>query len=75
MNYQLHAVKDNVTGRFSEPKLFINEADAKRWFVSLSKESPFAKDLALYKVGDFDIIQGKIEPCNSFMLNGGDIVE
>lgn len=75
MNYEMITIKDNVTNRFSEPKLFINTADGQRWFKAMCNESPFGKDLSLYKVGDYNIVTGEIVPCSQFIMSGGDVIE
>lgn len=57
MNYNIYAVKDEMTGRFMEPQYFRTEDEAKRNFgyqvnnIKLWKDN--AADWSLYKLGEF----------------------
>lgn len=64
-DYGMYAVYDRVAGRYGEPFLVNKEELAVRRFDYLMANSPMvASDCELYKLGDFDMVQGAIVPCN-----------
>lgn len=71
MKYKLYCIKDTVVGNYSDPKLFVNEQSAVRYFDGLCAESKIAKDLQLYYLGEFDIFSGELScvPCE--FIKGG----
>ena len=52
MIYKIYSVKDVVAGQFSEPRIFMNEGLAVRWFKNLCEKSEISSDLSLYYLGE-----------------------
>lgn len=71
--YFLYAVKDVVTGKFSKPDLFVNEASALRWFDQLVNESKIGKDLQLFMLGTMNIETGDIQTQLIFKKGGANV--
>lgn len=67
----LYSIKDTVTGCFSDIKMFVNEAQAKRWFDTFCAESKISSDLQLFSLGQYNALTGDIFPSVSFVKNGG----
>lgn len=72
MKFEIYSVKDIAGGQFSDLKCFINEPVAIRWFNGLCTESKIASDLQLYKLGNYNVESGQIEPCCEFVKGGVD---
>ena len=70
MIYKIYSVKDAVAGQFSEPRIFMNEGLAVRWFKNLCEKSEIASDLALYYLGEYDLESGAIVSAPEFVMNG-----
>lgn len=70
-NVLLYSIKDCVTGCFSDIKLFVNQAQAERWFDNFCSESKIASDLQLFILGNFDVESGEIIADLHFIKNGG----
>lgn len=51
---KLYCVYDNVAGVYNPPFVAENEASAKRAFDNAMTKNPFAKDMALYALGNFN---------------------
>lgn len=62
MNFQIYAVKDEMTSRFMEPQYFRSESEAKRNFqyqinnIQIWKDN--SADFSLYKLGEFSEDEG-----------------
>ena len=63
----LVAVYDSVAGTYGQPVGFRNRNEAARSFDNQMSENPFAVDMALYQVGEYDEEQGVIIPCHEFI--------
>lgn len=70
MIYKIYSVKDAVAGQFSEPRIFINEGLAVRWFKNLCEKSDISSDLSLYYLGEYDLESGSISSAPEFVMNG-----
>lgn len=70
MIYKIYSIKDAVAGQFSEPRIFMNEGLAVRWFKNLCEKSEIASDLALYYLGEYDLESGAISSASEFVMNG-----
>lgn len=70
MIYKIYSVKDAVAGQFSEPRIFMNEGLAVRWFKNLCEKSEIASDLSLYYLGEYDLEGGAISSAPEFVMNG-----
>lgn len=71
----VYAVKDGRAG-FLTPQFEVNDAVAMRNFrnaamVTDSVFKNFAVDFALYKIGEFDVNSGHIEPCTPEVVVDG----
>lgn len=74
MIYDIYSIKDVVAGKFYDLMLFENEELAIRFFKQFASESKFAKDLQLFKVGEFDVKLGEIDNMDPyFVICGGDL--
>lgn len=62
----LYSIYDRVSGSYSVPLCFENEAVAKRAFPSICVNHPqykmYPEDLDLFKVGGFDTYNGTVIP-------------
>lgn len=62
MNFNIYAVKDEMTGRFMQPQFFRSEEEAKRNFQYQINNIPIWKDNAadwsLFKLGEFSEDEG-----------------
>lgn len=62
MNFDIYAIKDEMTNRFMEPQYFRSENEAKRNFqyqinnIKMWKDN--AADFSLYKLGEFSEDEG-----------------
>lgn len=65
------SVKDNVSELFADPRVEINAASAIRAFTASVKESPHKDDYSLYVVGEFDVNNGNIAPCEPQRIYSG----
>lgn len=70
MIYKIYSVKDAVAGQFSEPRIFLNEGLAVRWFKNLCEKSDIFSDLSLYYLGEYDLESGAISSASEFVMNG-----
>ena len=70
MIYKIYSVKDVVAGQFSEPRIFMNEGLAVRWFKNICEKSEIAQDFVLYYLGEYDIESGAISSAPEFVMNG-----
>lgn len=66
------AIKDVVVGEFGDLGTFKTLEVAIRAFDVSTQKSPYAKDLQLFKIGDFNIDSGELVPDFKFIKNGGD---
>lgn len=69
----MYSSYDNVSGVYGIPMLDLNNATAIRNFIVGVKDANvcYVKDLALYKVGEFDDSTGELIPCKpEFLING-----
>lgn len=62
MILKMFSVYDRVSGSYSDIKLFTKKELAVRWFNNFKNESPFASDLDLYYLGEYNLDTGDIEP-------------
>lgn len=72
--FKLYVIYDRVAEQYAEPKTFINEGCAVRWFNGVLSQSKFEPaDFDLYCVGDFDSDTGVISALEkpSFVMHGG----
>lgn len=59
--FNLYAIYDRITVQYSEPRTFINDGSAVRWFNGVMKESKFqASDFELYCIGSYNVDLGVI---------------
>ena len=72
MIYQMYAIKDAVVGQIAEPRLFVNEAQAVRWFKTFAAKSDIAADLQLFALGEFNASTGEIRSEVQFVCGGGE---
>lgn len=72
MLYLIFSVKDVLSGRFFDLKLFENVDCAKRWFKDLVEKSPIGKDLQLYQIGTYNNELGTISSAFDYICNGVD---
>lgn len=57
----LVAIRDRISGKFSEPHLEQNKACAVRWFNNILDQTKFKRDdFELFALGVYDIDTGKI---------------
>ena len=72
--YGMYCIKDIVTGRFCQPLLFVNDGDAKRYFLEIMKDCPNRGDYQLYRIGEYNTLSGetvsKVEFINVEVDNG-----
>lgn len=70
---KLYCIYDKVAQVYNAPFVAENEEVAKRSFLTALENSPFANDMALYHLGDFnDDTDGKIVSnlqCPVFIMN------
>ena len=73
---KLYVVKDNVVGKYMNPFLMNNDAEAERAFkqaVNSGVDAPIVrnyKDMALYGLGDYNESTGEITSNVYFVTNG-----
>lgn len=67
----IYTVKDCVTGVMSDLRLFVNQAQALRWFDGFCQESKIAGDLQLFCLGSYNCETGEIFSKVEFEKNGG----
>lgn len=70
MKFEIYSVKDVVSGQFTKLELFNNIDVAKRWYNGLLAESKIAKDLQLYKLGEYNVETGEIIASVEFVQGG-----
>ena len=70
MIFKLYAVKDVLAGNFGKPIMFENDLIAKRWFGIEVLKTDIAKDLELWRLGDFGISTGKIISEPEYVMTG-----
>lgn len=75
MRYGLYSIKDNVTGKYGDIYIAINENQAVRQFDLICSKSDFAKDLSLFALGNYNLDTGVIESSVDFIKNGVDYEE
>lgn len=74
MTHQIFAMKDNLANVFMQPQLFQNENVALRNFSQIINETKLFKDNAadfeLWKLGEFDDVEGYITSAPEKMATG-----
>lgn len=71
MNKPLVAVEDRMT-EFMQPRAVQSIEAAERDFKVLCEDSPIAKDMILWKIGEFNTETGEIKPCKPEVLMKGE---
>lgn len=76
MNFNVYALFDEARNKFLNVTIEENDVIAKRNFLEQVAQSGhlmyIAKDIALYKLADFDLITGKLTqlPANELVVRG-----
>lgn len=78
MKFLIFCIYDKVASSFGEPKFFINEGLAARYFMSMCNQTEeiktIASDLDVYQLGSFDSSTGNLESDNKFLYNLGGLL-
>lgn len=72
MIMNIYSIKDVVSGSFGNLVLQANDQLAIRTFKGICQDSKIAKDLQLFKMGSFNVEEGKIESKVEFLIGGED---
>lgn len=74
-NFNVYAVKDELTGRFLQPVFIESDPEAIRWFTHVLNNTELwkenASNFSLYKIGTFNDASGFGESLNIEMIQGG----
>lgn len=70
MKYNIYAIKDTITGRFSPIEIRVNDGEAKRWFNNLMAENVNKKDYQLFYLGEYNIETGEVSSKVDFIIGG-----
>lgn len=73
---KIYSIYDIVSGEYGNPFCAINHEDCKRKLSYHQQGNPFAKDLKVFLVGEFNVDSGVIMPisCPEFMFNVADLL-
>lgn len=77
MIVNLYALRDTVTNNFSDIKLYVNDEHAKREYCSQllkCSDSPMIKDLQIFKLGSYDLVNGDIISDKVFVCNAKEVM-
>lgn len=82
MNLNIYAIKDTTIGSFMNPFYLQNDNVAIREFSNIIKYAPVennirrnAKDMQLFKLGEFNEETGEIKPETNFLTSGSNFIE
>lgn len=74
MSYNLYSIYDKVAGTYASVQVNVKDELAVRDFKELCKKSPFGCDLALYRLGTYNVDTGVIVSDVQFLVNGSEFV-
>ncbi|UPW40908.1 hypothetical protein [Sigmofec virus UA08Rod_6125] len=80
MKIKIYATKDTVIGAYMKPFYMHNDMEAQRSFALAmqdenSENRKIAKDLQLYRIGEFDDETGEIKPDCEYLAKGSDYIK
>lgn len=82
MKLKVYAIKDTLNGAYMNPFYLQNDNVAIRAFANVIKYGPDdnnikmnAKDMELYKIGEFDEENGMLTSEINFLTNGANFIE
>lgn len=70
---KLYAIYDKTAEMFLDPRAEVNNATAIRGFSQGVADVPHKNDLELWHVGDYDVNNGSITPCQNKIYTGFDV--
>lgn len=72
-----YSLYDKVTNAFSDIKLCVNDDHAKREYKTMFqgiKDKPIINDIAVYRVLEFNTIDGTIQGTKEFLIDAKELV-